>query len=803
MDLGGALPETARAMWRPRLAWKGGIVFRFRQRLREQKGFALVEVAAASIVMVAAMIPIIKMFDGSMGSTRQLTKTHATVACAQTAAEQIKAIPFYKPYGHADQDIDDFFWGERSPVNSNPASASGAPDWSNIPELTFKDYGQMQDYPDYRAGVRLAYLKEDTGLASLSSSWGPEIEGHDKPVNDLNDDIHLLLIQVNVHWKVDGEETGLYALHSTVTDSQASYNLGITRINVTGPDNLKGSWTNAASHYPAGSISVSIDGWGFDPATVSASLVRTDSFDIPITLLGTPTDNQIQGTLNLGSTGTVGHPWSPRADIGLWSVKVKQKSILSVYLYEGFIVEYPKPVISDFFNKADNSKEANDVAGPFVLHIDGSCFVYLVEKPTVRLVQVVSADRDPAIITGTGVTCSGASSGYADSGCVLAATFDPTGKPCGEYRVEVINTEPGTSGHVSSGLSSQTFNYTNGRPQPTDISDAGGPSYAYNNAANPWRLTISGSTFNHEGASPQVQVALCSSVAGEAPSGNWIMGTLVSVTSSTIVADFNLSSLPAGYYGAWVKNMNNNAAGWSSTQPFQVLSFGANISDFSTDAGYGFYENYWDVHATISGSGLGLANQVRIAHDTESYDITSDCTLGDDDTIPVNLNLIDCHSNSGWKIQVYYPWGSYIEGTFTVGIGPAKILMASNARPAIRIHAIRGSGDQWNVETASAQAWAWRTTRFLWTTYGYGTFEVHGKGFLNTGGQTTLRVWSGSWNPDAQTINCVADRAAKDVYITSSGFTMPETAGTAGISVQNTAGNTAVDSYTNRWSINN
>ncbi len=37
-------------------------------------------------------------------------------------------------------------------------------------------------------------------------------------------------------------------------------------------------------------------------------------------------------------------------------MKVKQETILSTYLYQGFIVQYPKPVISDFGNAADLSK---------------------------------------------------------------------------------------------------------------------------------------------------------------------------------------------------------------------------------------------------------------------------------------------------------------------------------------------------------------------------------------------------------------------------------------------------------------
>ncbi len=783
---------------------KGGAVFRFRQRLKGQEGFALAEVIVAGIVMVLAMIPIIRMFDGALGSASQLSESHSTIACAQSVCEQIKALPFYQPYSDTDQDIDDFFWGDRNPVTYNPSTESGGPDWASIPEVVYKDYGQMPNYPNCKAGVKLAYLRDDTGLADIRDNWAPKLEGFDKPVNENSDDIHLLIVQINVHWMVDGAETGLYQLLSTVTDSQATYNLGITRITVTGPANLQGSFPNAAVHYPNGAVNVTIDGWGFDPATVQAWLVHTDCVDIPITLAGEKTDSQLVGTVDISTTGTAGHAWAPRADVGKWSVKVRQKNILSVYLYDGFVVEYPKPTISDFYNVADHSKRALDVNGSFTLHVDGGLFVYADKNPSVRLVQVVADGSAGISITGTTTLCTGASKGYASSGCAIEATFDPTGLPCAEYRVEVINTDAGKAGHIGSGLSSTVFIYTNGRPQPRDATNSRGGHFAYADQGNPWRLSITGSDFNTLGASPQVQVSLCSQVSENNPAGHHTEGNLVSVSSNTIVADFDLSILVPGYYLIWVKNMNNDTVGWTSNQPFEVRGFAPSLSGFFPDAGYAFYENYWDIHATITGSQLGVASSVKIVNGAQIYDITSDCTFGDDASIPLNLNLIDCSHNGNWKIQVSFPGGTTLERDFSVAVGPARILVASNSRPAIRIRAKHGGdGPQWNAETASAQAWAWRTTSFVFTTYGYGLFEVHGMGFV-LGGSTTLRVWSGSWNKEANLV-CVTNRAAKDVYIIShtsgDGWQLPAATGGCGISVQNASGNTAVDSYSSRWNL--
>ncbi len=779
---------------------------RFRRRLRGQEGFALSEVIIAGIVMVLAMIPIIRMFDGALGSASQLSATHSTVACAQTVCERIKAMPFYQPFSGPDADIDDFFWGERNPVNTNPAAASGGPDWSVIPEVIFKDYGSMPDYPDYKVGVRLAYLRDDTGVATIRSDWGPQVEGYDKPVNENSDDLHLLCFQVNVHWMDDGEETGLYQLLSTVTDSEATYNLVITRITVTGPANLQGHFPNAAVHYPNGTLNVTIDGVGFDPATVQAWIVHTDCVDIPITLTG-KTDTQLVGTLDISTTGTAGHPLSPRADVDAWSVKVRQQNLMSVYLYNGFIVEYPKPTISDFYNKADSTKRALDVNGAFTLRVEGGLFTYAQSSPTVRLVQVVGEGQNAVNVTGNTTVCTGASGGYVTSGCTLEATFDPAqlGLPCAEYRVQVINTQPGKSGHVESDLTAAVFNYTNGRPQPVAATNSTGGTFAYAEQGNPWRLTVTGSDFNTLGTAPQVQVALCDQINGGNAYGHYTFGNLISVTSNTIVADFDLSGLTPGYYMLWVKNNNNGTTGWTANSPFEVRHFAPSLTGFSPDAGYAFYENYWDIHASITGSQLGVANSVQIVNGATVYDITADCSIGNDGSIPLNLNLIDCSHSGSWKVRVGFPGGTVLERDFSISVGPAKILVASNSRSAIRIRAKHGSsGPQWNIETASAQAWAWRTTSFIFTTYGYGQFEVHGMGFV-LGGNTRLRVWIGSWNQQADLV-CATNRATKDVWLVSpsgsgDGWQMPTSTGGAGISVMNTSGNTTLDSYANRWNL--
>ncbi len=772
------------------------------RRSREEGGFTLAEVLIAGLVMVVAMIPIIGMFDGALGAVRNVSNIHGSVACAQTAIEQIRAIPFYLATNGTNRDIDDFYWGNRNPINTNPRAADGSPDWANVPEVAMYGYGAMPDYEAYRVGVKLAYLDDDTGVCTMGQYWGPKAPANDRPKDVDGREVHLLAYQVTVHWMVNGAETGTYSEVSTVTNTQAVYNLGISGITVTAPAALIGTVPNAAAHWPNQSLSVTISGWGFDPATATASLVRDRNNDVPITL-STKTDTTLTGTVNINTTGTsgTGHYWYPKDDIGYWSVKVRQKDFFSVYLYNGFVVEYPQPLITGFYNKADNSKTASDIKGPFTIHADGGRFINIAENPTMRLVQVV-ASGDPAIMTGTVTSITGANNGYVDSGCTLEASFDPTGQPPGDYKLEIVDTRPGQVGHVSSGFTADNFTLTGAVPAPTDVvTNTGSLHYAFDNTGNPWRLKITGSNFNMSG-SPAVSAALCSSLTADGqPSGNQVSGTVVSVSGyNTIVADFNLTTLPTGFYYCWVKNNNNNLTGATATAVFEVRSFAASFTDFSPSVGNSFFENYYDIPSTITGTGLQTVSTVKITNGTTTYDITSDCTLGGDTAIPVSLNLISCDHNNAWKIQIYFLGGSFLERDFVIGLGPAKILPASNTKAAIRIHAIRLlAGDQWNSETLVTKAWAWQTTLLL--VAGYGTFEVHGMGFPMTGSNTTLKVVKGTWSAQS---NCSAtmDRAGKDVKITGPQWQMPSATGTCNISVQNNVGDTTIDSYTNRWQLN-
>ncbi|MHB8781746.1 MAG: hypothetical protein ACYC55_10245, partial [Candidatus Geothermincolia bacterium] len=427
----------------------------------------------------------------------------------------------------------------------------------------------------------------------------------------------------------------------------------------------------------------------------------------------------------------------------------------------------------------------------------GGYFISKAELPRARLVQVVEVG-DPDVINGTVVAITGLNEGYDTSGCVIEAVFDPTGHPAGDYRFEVVNTQPTILGHVA-GQAADLFRITTEQVQVNDAySDAYLWEYGYNNQGNPWTLRITGLNFNMEGT-PPLEVYLASAIVDGLPAGSIAQGAVLEVTgNNSIRADFDLSGLPAGDYYCFVRNSNNGLADATNSALFQVRSFVASITGFATNPGIGFFENYYDIPATLAGTGLADASAVKITNGTVTYDVTADATMGGDTSISMMLNLIGCeHGN--WRVQAWWPWGTYLEQGFAVTLGRAIILPASDLKPAIKIEARRGLSTQWNIESTSAPAWAWRTTTQV---TGYATFEVYGKGFPLTGANTRLRVWQGTWE---QAGNCavVFDRANKQVKIVSPAWSMLNKAGDCGISVNATVGDKTVDSYTGRWYLSN
>jgi hypothetical protein len=192
-----------------------------------------------------------------------------------------------------------------------------------------------------------------------------------------------------------------------------------------------------------------------------------------------------------------------------------------------------------------------------------------------------------------------------------------------------------------------------------------------------------------------------------------------------------------------------------------------------------------------------VATGVSITNGAVEYDVTGESTLGNNTSIPVNLNLIDCNNTDTWSVRVYFAGGSpsQLDYTFDVTLGPAKIIAANSygdTRAAIYIWRQNGSYSYETAASGSGRAYARRNYN--------ARFYVRGKGFpLPANGQTTLRIWRSSWSKTGN-YSCTTDRNNKIVRITSDTWNMnASSTGDCGISVASTVGDTTVDSYSTRW----
>ncbi|MBC7229096.1 MAG: hypothetical protein H5T74_01730 [Actinobacteria bacterium] len=796
---------------------------RLTKSLNHEAGFSLAEILVAGVILALALVPISRMFDVSFTGLRQLERVQGGVGCAKATMELVRSIPFYEPHTDENQnqdfDIDDCYWGRPADNPTfNPAKAEGGPDWDSIPEVEFRAKfpqgigNALRSYENYYITIQLCYLEDSTGVAEMKSDWAPKAMGRDRPRNKDNIPLHLLLVRVNVYWQQQSDQPEYY-LEGVVSDTEALYNVGISEISVTGPASIMNpARYNAAAHWsnPNVDVQVTIKGYGFDDVNdadgvVQASLVRDKHYDIPIDLTYR-SGTELRGTLRLytghNESSSI-NPWNPKAAIGYWTVRINQQQVVAVYLYNGFVVEYPKPVIADFGNSPDYGKTITNNVGAATLLIKGGPFCTVAQNPAVKLVQVVDEGETPYEIVGnvTSVSVPAGTSGYSPSpNCVITATFDMTKAPAGEYRMMVVNscndpTQWKMIGNRESDPSDQIYTVIEVTPEVDDV-------YTYSthlheapyNVGNPWRLVFEGRYFNISG-SPSVEMYLCSDVVDGNPAGNYIKGTVYAVSPTVAVADFDLSSLPVGFYKGYLKNLNDNKAGWTAGSPFQVTEFNANIGGFVPNAGYAFYENYYDIPSKITGNGFLSATRVTITNGTVEHDLTGEYTVTNNNEIAVNLNLIGCRSTDAWKVRVYFGPSYYLERAFTVSLGPAKILPPSNTKYAIRIYRMGWwFTDSWSNETTSTKAQAIRS-------YWFGTakarFEVLGMGFP-VSGQTRLTVWKDSWSASGD-YSCYMDRANKIVRLTSSDWNMPNiSSGDAGISVQR-LGDSYVDSYPTRW----
>lgn len=825
---------------------------RFHRMLKGEEGFSLAELLVAGLIIAVALLPMIRIFDTTFHGIFSYERIHQGANCARAAVERVRSLPFYVPYNEAegDRDIDDFFWGNRVPIGYNPSTTlpegGYSPNWDLIPEVTYYDYGQFPGYENYKVTVQLSYLNSDTGVADMFPEWGPKTPGNDQPRNADNELLHLLLVRVNVYWP-PGTSEHVYSLEQVVTDTQTVYNMGISRVVVTGPQEVMDpERENAAAHYPDVTVKLDIYGYGFKPGEglnkpkgMQAYLVRFKYKDITINLKrpslrsgpgwaetwkdesqliavlldadGKVLYERVEGELVLYNTGTSNVPgepnFYPRAAVGYWSVRVAQEEIINSYLFNGFIVEYPRPTVTQFGNDPDMGKTGKNDESAKQLKILGKNFITKVKNPTPVLIQYDQDNNVISEITGTVNSISGTVNyGYSDSTQTMLATFDLTKGLPGDYRLVVYNTDPGVIGHVGSIPSTDVYTVQAVPPVVTDVYVSGTSPrlrVAYKNVDfGKVRLAIEGNYFNP--LDPELAVYISDSVSGDPLTGSYAQGSIVEKGLTRIVADFDVTQLPAkdNSYNAFVKSRGLWGYITTPSPRLSVRTFSGNIDSFSITGTTGFWENYYDIPSMITGSGLNAAIDVTIARGgTEFGDI--EYSVVDASRIDVSLNLIDC-APGAWELRVYITPTYYLKKTFTVTQGKAVILgVQSVPMYALYIDRRRAGtqGYTTDYEYGTHVPVAYNSTN---QTTWEARFRVRGMGFP-TSGTTTLRVWyqyygEVRWAGVQGDYVALTDRTKKRVWIESDWWTMPNNDGYCEISVQRTGDPTnPPDVHYNRW----
>lgn len=805
---------------------QGGRKVRFIHRLKGERGYSYTEVLVAGFILTVALIPMVGSFDTSFQGILNYEKIHQGSNCAKAVVEKVRSLPFYVPYdpNAGDADIDDFFWGDRTPIYDNPvaggeSSSIGAPpDWGRIPEVVYHDYGESPEFADYRATVQLSYLSaalrenpesqyEDTEItvARMSPEWGPRKPGNDRPVSEDGESIHILLVRVNVYWR-SGTGERATSLEQIVTDKETLYHLGITRVEVEDVNNLgvkDPERENAGAHYPSGKIKLHIYGYGFKSHNkvnlsdmreggLNAYLVRTRYQDIPIEIIRpTPRDGEtrvegdeyvvvdgagntrIEGLVDLCNPYGTNQPTMPdpakMAAVGYWSVRIAQEYVVNSFLFNGFIVEYPRPTIIDFGNNPDMSKLGSNDESARELRIRGKNFITWAKNPTPALVRYDEQGNVLDSVTGAVKSIAGTVNyGYSDAEQAMIAAFDLTKASPGTYRLVVYNTDPKLTGHVFS-VSEGTYEIGAVPPLVSDAYVEGiipRSRVIYRNVLYPAgegrvRLAISGMYFHLP-----VEVYISNSATDDPTSGDFDLGDLVSVDDDLILADFDGRGLPVGKkaYRVFVHTLDTDK--WGRSGPIlSVWDFA--VSGFALDpaAGVGLWENYYDIPCRLTGSWLEPPVDVAISSGATLYDDIEYSWI-DENTIRVNLNLVGCPSGE-WKLRVYAAPGYYREVGFTVSLGPAVILPVQPYGADMYALQIERAGEGLSYEYTghSAEALADRQARF----------QVRGMGFP-VNGTTALRVWGSIGNQTMDIFGsylCRTDRARKQVYIVSDWWTMP------------------------------
>lgn len=189
---------------------------------KSQKGFTIMEATAGILIFLVAMVGVTVVFQTGGESVLQSRAANVAENLAAKTIDEISHLPFYREYVGTDQDIDDFYYNEGI-LNRNQLANPGLV----IPY----DDPRLADYPDCSMSVAVQYQRVDTDTGQLDSpdnwtmvtGWGPKTVGNDEPKDDSAARLRLILVRVQVNYRVEGGNETSITVEDMISDHEIDY----------------------------------------------------------------------------------------------------------------------------------------------------------------------------------------------------------------------------------------------------------------------------------------------------------------------------------------------------------------------------------------------------------------------------------------------------------------------------------------------------------------------------------------------------------------------------------------------------
>lgn len=174
-------------------------------RIKGQQGFSMAEVVVAVVLFVASILGVsVMLVSGGQNVTRG-AKESAAANLAQKKIEEVKSLPFYRPWEGTNKDIDDFYWSFNA--------GYPRPNDQQLANPVVEDYGSIPGYGSYKRTTAVQYkYVNGSSLADavMDPSWVPKspIEPQfDRPTGGPAggpySTIHAVMIEVKVYYRSD------------------------------------------------------------------------------------------------------------------------------------------------------------------------------------------------------------------------------------------------------------------------------------------------------------------------------------------------------------------------------------------------------------------------------------------------------------------------------------------------------------------------------------------------------------------------------------------------------------------------